>query len=84
MSAPRRLSPSLLVEVCLASHLRVRGEKNTLGNIKSAIRSISSTVQPHIIRQLTNTADSIYRIVKCEKLKVKDVPTGEDLTAMQF
>ena len=62
----------------------VSEENNTLGNIKSAIRSISATVQPHIIKQLANTADSIYRIIKCDKLKLKETPTGEDLTAMQL
>jgi len=59
-------------------------ESNTLGNVKSSIKSISSTVQPHIIRQLQNTADSIYRIVKCSKLKLKEAPSGEDLTALQL
>jgi len=59
-------------------------EANTLGNVKSAIRSVSTNVQPHIIKQLQNIADAIYRTVKCPKLKVKETPTGEDLTAQQL
>jgi len=59
-------------------------ETNTLGNVKAAIKSGFPTLQPHIVTQLQHTADSIYRIIKSPKLKLKDTPTGDDLKAQDL
>jgi len=59
-------------------------ESNTLGNVKAAIKSGFPSLQPHIVTQLQHTADSIFRIMKSPKLKLKDAPTGDDLKAQEL